>query len=54
MAPRENKNNAYAKFGETSKTYYGIFRTGLLELGGTFSACYTWQVTEGLLWQVRN
>ena len=25
MVPRENQNNAYAKFGETSKEYYGIF-----------------------------
>ena len=30
MVPRENKNNAYAKFGGTNKEYYGIFRTGLL------------------------
>ena len=29
MVPRENKNNAHAKFGETSKEYYGIFRSGL-------------------------
>ena len=29
MVPRENKNNAYAKFGGTNKDYYGIFRTGL-------------------------
>ena len=29
MVPRENKNNAYAKFGGTNKEYYGIFRTGL-------------------------
>ena len=29
MAPGENKNNAYAKFGGTNKEYYGIFRTGL-------------------------
>ena len=29
MVPRENKNNAYAKFGGTKKEYYGIFRTGL-------------------------
>ena len=28
-APRENKNNAYAKFGVTNKEYYGIFRSGL-------------------------
>ena len=31
-APRENKNNAYAKFGGTNKEYYGIFRSGLLAL----------------------
>ena len=30
MARRENKNNAYARFGGTNKEYYGIFRTGLL------------------------
>ena len=30
MVPRENKNNAYAKFGGTNKEYYVIFRTGLL------------------------
>ena len=29
MVPRENKSNAYAKFGGTNKEYYGIFRTGL-------------------------
>ena len=27
--PRENKNNAYAKFGGTNKEYYSIFRNGL-------------------------
>ena len=31
MVPRENKNNAYAKFGGTNKQYYGIFRNGLLQ-----------------------
>ena len=25
MVPRENKNNAYAKFWRTNKEYYGIF-----------------------------
>ena len=25
MVPRENKNNAYAKFGGRNKEYYGIF-----------------------------
>ena len=29
MVPRENKSNAYAKFGGTNKEYYGIFRSGL-------------------------
>ena len=30
MVPRENKNNAYAKFGGINKEYYGIFRNGQL------------------------
>ena len=29
MVPRENKNNAYAKFGGTNKEYYGILPNGL-------------------------
>ena len=29
MVPRENKNNAYAKFEGTNKDCYGIFRNGL-------------------------
>ena len=32
MVLRENKNNAHAKFGGTNKEYYGIFRSGLLNL----------------------
>ena len=28
MVPRENKNNAYAKFEGTKKEYCGIFRSG--------------------------
>ena len=28
VVPRENKNNAYSKFGWTNKEYYGIFRFG--------------------------
>ena len=28
MVPRENKNNAYAKFWRTNKEYYGIFEGG--------------------------
>ena len=31
MVPRENQNNAYAKFGGTNKEYYGIFESGLLK-----------------------
>ena len=31
MAPRENKNNAYAKFWRENKEYYGIFESGLLQ-----------------------
>ena len=34
MVPRENKNNAYVKFGGgggANKEYYGIFRNGLCE-----------------------
>ena len=30
MVPRENKNNANAKFGGTNKEYYCIFRNGQL------------------------
>ena len=29
MVPKENENNAYAKFGGTKKKYYDIFRSGL-------------------------
>ena len=29
MVPRQNKNNAYAKFWRTNKDYYGIFESGL-------------------------
>ena len=29
MVPRENKNNAYAKFWRENKEYYGIFESGL-------------------------
>ena len=28
IVPRENKNDAYAKFWATNKEYYGIFRNG--------------------------
>ena len=30
MVPRENKNNAFAKFEGTNEEYFGIFRNGLL------------------------
>ena len=30
MVPRENKNNAYAKFWRANKEYYGVFESGLL------------------------
>ena len=30
LVPRENKDNAYAKFAVTNKEYYGIFQNGLL------------------------
>ena len=36
MVRRENKNNAYAKFGGTNKEYYGIFRTGLFAAYASF------------------
>ena len=36
MVPRENKSNAYSKFEETNKEYYGNFRSGL------FSFDYGW------------
>ena len=39
MVPRENKNNAYAKFRGTDKEYYGIFRTGLLVQWAIFELC---------------
>ena len=32
MVPRENKNNANAKFGWTNKEYYGIVRNGALKV----------------------
>ena len=31
MVPRENKNNAYAKFWRANKVYYGIFESGLFQ-----------------------
>ena len=42
MVPRENKSNAFAKFGGTNKEYYGIFRNGLY---GNYS---TGVICEGL------
>ena len=34
MVPRENKNNACAKFLKTNKEYYGIFEIGLIGAAG--------------------
>ena len=31
MVPRENRNNAYAKFWEANKEYYGVFESGQLK-----------------------
>ena len=30
MVPRENKSNAYTKFGGTNEEHYGIFESGPL------------------------
>ena len=43
MVPRENQNNAYAKFGETNKEYYGIFESGLYMF-----YCYACQIVGGV------
>ena len=44
MVPRDNKNNAYAKFGGANKEYYGIFRNGLL----VNRAYYYWGLRMGM------
>ena len=41
MVPRENKNNAYVKFGGTNKEYYGTFRSGLLRTVPTIVTAHT-------------
>ena len=41
MVPRENKNNAYAKFGGTNKEYYGTFQSGLLRTVPTIVTAHT-------------
>ena len=47
MVPRENKNNAYAKFWRTNKEYYGIFESGLYNLHGRAEIRnFTWSVEE--------
>ena len=38
MVPRENKNDAYAKFGGTNKEYYGILPIQL-HFHANFSFC---------------
>ena len=37
VVPRENKDNAYAKFGGTNKEYYGMFRNGLFRFSFVFT-----------------
>ena len=49
MVPKENENNAYAKFGWTNKECYGIFRGGLLAHSSTVlsirnSPNWPWQI----------
>ena len=39
MVPRENKNNAYAKFWRAKKEYYGIFESDL----------WPWKATMGVI-----
>ena len=34
MVPKENKNNAYAKFGGKNKECYGIYQTGMFIIHG--------------------
>ena len=48
MVPRENKNNAYAKFWRTNKEYYGIFESGPFE-GKKF--CCRSQMTNGYIYE---
>ena len=40
MVPRENKNNAYAKFWGTNKEYHCIFQSGLFPVSLFFSSLY--------------
>ena len=42
IIPRENKNNAYAKFGLINKEYYGIFQSGLSIAEASFFARFLW------------
>ena len=47
MVPRENKNNAYAKFWRENKEYYGIFESGLFD--PTLAVWPGHLVTKGIL-----
>ena len=48
MVRRENKNNAYAKFGGTNKEYYGIFRTGLFETCARHFLIYAYNLVNNV------
>ena len=54
MVPRENKNNALAKFGGTNKKYYGIFPSGLLLWFCIASLSDWFKVLAPLFQQIRN
>ena len=45
MVPRENKNNAYAKFGGANKEYYGILRNGQLSCSKHGLRSHTWELS---------
>ena len=48
MVPRENKNNACAKFKGTNKEYYGIFRSGLWTFFRNVTQCHLKKSFAGL------
>ena len=56
MVPRENKNNAYAKFEGTNKEYCGIFRCDLsnspYSMGALkiFTCAYLFQIALEIMW----
>ena len=58
MVPRENKNNAYAKFEGTNKEYCGIFRCDLsnspYSMGALkiFTCAYLFQIALEIMWLI--